>query len=111
MYGTAGHGSEQSVNLLSLGRIFRKKDQEDSTCCRQLSPYTTATELMHSRACEPQLMSPCVTVTEGCVPRARAVQEKPLQQEVCGLQKRVAPVHCNWRKPAHNNEDPVQPNN
>lgn len=26
MYGTAGHGSEQSVNLLSLGRIFRKKD-------------------------------------------------------------------------------------
>ena len=26
MYGRAGHGSEQSVNLLSLGRILRKKD-------------------------------------------------------------------------------------
>lgn len=26
MYGTAGHGSEQSVNLLSLGWIFREKN-------------------------------------------------------------------------------------
>ena len=35
---------------------------------------------LRSRACEPQLLSPCATTTEALVPRARALQqEKPPQ--------------------------------
>ena len=34
---------------------------------------------LRSRACEPQLLSPCATTTEAHVPRAQAPQEKPLQ--------------------------------
>ena len=35
---------------------------------------------LRSRACEPQLLSPCATTTEARVPRAGAPQqEKPLQ--------------------------------
>ena len=52
----------------------------------QLSLHTTTTEPA-SRACEPQLLSPCAAATEARVPRARAPQqEKPLQWETCAPQ-------------------------
>ena len=34
---------------------------------------------LHSRACEPQLLSPCAATTEARAPRACAPQEKPPQ--------------------------------
>ena len=46
------------------------------------SNYAHAPQLLsvHSRAREPQLLSPCATTTEAHVPRARAPQQaKPLQ--------------------------------
>ena len=48
--------------------------------------------------------------TEAQVPRACAMQqEKPLHREAHALQRRVAPTHCNERKPGCNTEDPAQP--
>ena len=65
---------------------------------------------LSSRAHEPQLLSPHATTTEARAPRARAPQEeKPPQWEAHALQRRVAPAHRNQRKPAHSNEDPMQP--
>ena len=65
---------------------------------------------LHSRAREPQLLSPRATTTEACVPRACAPQqEKPLQWEAHAPQRRVAPARRNQRKPARSNEDPTQP--
>ena len=63
-----------------------------------------------SRAREPQQLSLCATTTEAPVPWARAPrQEKPRQWEARAPQRRVAPARHNWRKPARNNEDPMQP--
>ena len=45
-------------------------------------------ESVSSRACEPQLMNPCATITEACAPQ----QEKPPQQETWAPQLRVAPA-------------------
>ena len=48
------------------------------------SKYAHAPQLLslRSRACEPQLLSPCAATTEARAPRARALQqEKPLQCE------------------------------
>ena len=50
---------------------------------------------LHSRACEPQLLSPCATTTEARLPRTRAPQEKPPQWEAHAPQPRVAPARCN----------------
>ena len=46
------------------------------------SNYARAPQLLNlcSRAREPQLLSPCVTTTEACVPRARALQQEKLLQ-------------------------------
>ena len=50
-------------------------------------------------ACWPQLLSPCAATTEARCPWACAPQQKkPLKQEACAMQWRVAPVHCNYRK-------------
>ena len=68
--------------------------QEDPTCRGAAKP-------MHHNywACVPQLLSPCATTTEACVPRARAPQqEKPRQWESSALQRRVAPARRNQRK-------------
>ena len=65
---------------------------------------------LRSRAREPQLLSPWATTTEACAPRAGAPkQEKPPQWDAHAPQRRVAPAHHNWRKPARSNEDPTQP--
>ena len=49
-----------------------------------------------SRACAPQLLSPCATTTEARAPGARAPQqEKPLQWEARAPQWRVAPARHN----------------
>ena len=51
---------------------------------------------LHSRAHEPQLLSPCATTTEARVPRACAPQqEKPPQWEAHAQQPSVAPAHHN----------------
>ena len=51
---------------------------------------------LHSRAHVPQLLSLGVTTTEARMPRACALQqEKPLQQEACAPQRRVAPTRRN----------------
>ena len=51
---------------------------------------------LRSRACKPQLLSPCAATTEARAPRARArQQEKPLQWEARAPQWRVAPACCN----------------
>ena len=62
------------------------------------SNWACAPQLLHqhSRAREPQLLSPRATTTEACVPRTRAPQqEKPLQWEACAPQGRAAPAHHN----------------
>ena len=38
-----------------------------------------------------------------------APQEKPSQWDAYAPQWRVTPADCIWRKPAHSNEDTVQP--
>ena len=59
---------------------------------------------------EPQLLSLRAATTEACAPGACALpQEKPPQGEARAPQRRVAPARRNWRKPAHSNEDPMQP--
>ena len=66
--------------------------------------------ILCSRACKPQLLSPCATTTEACAPRARAPQqEKSPHWEARAPQQRVAPTRRNWKKPVHSNEDPTQP--
>ena len=51
---------------------------------------------LHSRAREPQLLSPRATTTEAHAPRACALQqEKPLQWEAHTPQWRVALTRCN----------------
>ena len=51
---------------------------------------------LHSRAREPQLLSPRATTTEAHAPRNHASQqEKPPQWEAHAPQGRVAPAHCN----------------
>ena len=51
---------------------------------------------LHSRACKPQLLSPCATTTEAHAPRARVPQqEKPQQRETHAPQRRVALAHRN----------------
>ena len=63
---------------------------------------------LNSRACELQLLSPRVTTTEACVPRACAPQqEKPSPWEARTPQRRVAPTHGSERKPTHSNKDSV----
>ena len=53
----------------------------------QLSLCATTTE-PHSRDREPQLLSPCTTTTEACMPRARVPQqEEPPQGEACTPQR------------------------
>ena len=65
---------------------------------------------LRSRAHEQQLLNPRATTTEAHVPRACAPQqEKPLQWEARAWQQRVAPAHCNYRRPICSNEDPTQP--
>ena len=75
----------------------------------QLSPCATTTE--------PELQSPRATTTEpvnqtteACAPRAHAPQQEKPQREARALQRRVAPAHCNQRKPVHSNEDTTQTN-
>ena len=51
---------------------------------------------LHSRAHEPQLLSPRAATTEAHVPRACVLQqEKPPQWEACALQQRAAPDRRN----------------
>ena len=51
---------------------------------------------LHSRAHEPQLLSPRATTAEACTPKARAPQqEKPPQWEARAPQRRVAPARRN----------------
>ena len=59
------------------------------------SNYAHAPQLLslRSRARKPQLLSPRAISVEAHAPRARDLQqEKPLQQEACALQRRVAPA-------------------
>ena len=54
-------------------------------------------------AAEPVLWSPRATAAEARAPGAHAPQqERPPRRG-------VAPTCCNWRNPAHSNEDPAQP--
>ena len=65
---------------------------------------------LHSRAPEPQLLSPWATTTEAHSLRAHAPwQEKPPQWEAPTPQRRVAPTRLNYRKPTRSTEDPTQP--
>ena len=70
--------------------------QEDPTCCGATKPRVPQLLSLRSRACEPQLLSPCATTTEARVPRASAPQqEKPPQREAHAPQRRVAPARHN----------------
>ena len=63
------------------------------------SNYAHVPRLLRSRACKPQLLSPCATTTEAHAPTARVPQqEKPSQWEARALQRRVAPARRNQRK-------------
>ena len=63
--------------------------QSNKACAPQLLS-------LHSRAREPQLLSPRGTTTEACTPRAHALQqEKPRQREAHAPQRRMAPAHRN----------------
>ena len=65
---------------------------------------------LHSRAHEPQLLSPRATTTKAHAPGARAPQqEKPPQWDACARQRGVAPARRNLEKPARSNKDPTQP--
>ena len=72
---------------------------EDPTC------HGAAKPMCHNDwAWVPQLLEPtCLKPT-----RHALQQEKPLQREACH-HGGVAPSLCSCRKPAHSNEDPVQP--
>ena len=75
-----------------------------SACVPQLLKPT------RPRAHALQLLSPCAATTKVHVPRAHGPQqEKPPQWEARAPQWRVAPARHNWRKPAHSNKHPTQP--
>ena len=77
------------ILLSAQGTRVQPLVQEDTTCCGATKP------VCHNYWAR--------------VPRARALQqEKPLQWKALTSQWRVAPACRNWRKPSHNNEDPVQ---
>ena len=75
---------------------------EDPTCCGASKP------VRHNYwACA---LEPASHNYWAHAPRGRAPQqEKPLWWEARAPQRRVAPAHRNWRKPARSNEDPTQP--
>ena len=101
----------------NAGTQVRALAQEDPTCHGATKPvrhnyWAWALEpTSHNYwALEPQLLSSRATTTEAHAPRACALQqEKPPQWEAHAKQRRVAPTHCNYRKPAHTNEDPTRP--
>ena len=98
------------IRLPVQGTQVRAVVREDPTCLWATKPHVPQLLSLCFRACEPQLLSPHATTTEGHAPRARALQqEKRLQWEACTPQRRVTPARCNYRKPTHSNENPTQP--
>ena len=64
------------------GTRVRALVREDPTCQGATKPMRHNYWALHSRAREPQLLSPHATTTKACTFRARAPQqEKPLQWE------------------------------
>ena len=84
------------IRLPMEGTPVRSLAQEDPTCCGATKRFAPQLMSQHSRAREPQLLSPRATTTVACAPRARALQQdKPLQWEACTRQQRVAPARHN----------------
>ena len=63
------------IRLPMQGTGARSLVREDPTCCKATKPVRQLLS-MHSRACEPQLLSPCATTTEACTARACALQQR-----------------------------------
>ena len=59
------------IRLPMQGTRARSLVQEDPTCCGATKPVRLLS--LHSRAREPQLLSPHATTTEARTPRARAL--------------------------------------
>ena len=89
------------ICLPMQGIWVRSLAPEDSTSLGATGPCA---QLLRpcSRACEPQLLSPCAVPTEACAPRACAPQqEKPPQWQAHVPQWRIALAHHNERKHIH----------
>ena len=81
------------IHLPMQGTWVRALVRQDPTCRGATGPMRHNLLSLRSRACEPQLLSPCATTTEAHAPRAHALQqEKPPQWEACAPQRRVAPA-------------------
>ena len=77
------------------GTRIRALVQEDPTCHGATKPVRPQILSLCSRAHKPQLLSPCATTTEACVPRAHVPQQEKPPQEARAPQRRVAPTHRN----------------
>ena len=58
------------------GTWVRALVRDDPTCCRATKPREPQLLSLHSRAHEPQLLSPRATTTEAHVPRAHSPQQR-----------------------------------
>ena len=68
------------IHLPTQGTQVQGLAQEHPTCRGKTKPMRHQLLSLRSRACEPQLLSPCTTTTEACAPRAHTPQqEKPPQ--------------------------------
>ena len=73
-------------------------EREDLSCCGTTNAVRRKHLSRCSRACEPQLLSPCAAATEPSTPRAPVPQqEKPLQ-EARELQRVSSPCFLQLKK-------------
>ena len=64
------------IRLSMQGTRVRALVREDPTCHGATNPVCSQLLNLHSRACEPQLLSPRATTTEAHAPRAGAPQRE-----------------------------------
>ena len=64
------------TRLPMQGTRVRALVRQDPTCHGATKPRVPQLLSLHSRTCEPQLLSPCATTTEACTPRAHALQQR-----------------------------------
>ena len=97
------------IHLPMQGTQVRSLVWEDPTCCGVTGPvchnyWTCAIEPACHNCWARMLQLQKLVHLEPVL----CNKKKPLQWEARAPQRRVAPAHCNWRKPARGNEDPTQ---
>ena len=90
LYGASLVAQWLGIRLLMQGTRVHALVREDPTCRGAARPVSHNYWACASGACAPQ-------------------QERPRQWEARAPRWRVAPAHCNWKKPLHRNEDTTQP--